>query len=192
MRERTTMLAACLLAATLGTAQAQTVAKRKPGLWEVTQTRQDSQIGGQALPSQKEIAEMMAQMPPEQRKQMEAAMRQQGVGMSAARPNTLRYCLTPEMAQRDEMAMPPDADMKCQHSVKPVSAKETRFSFVCSGPNGKFQGEGRSWDVGPEGYKTATTMRGTVEGQPMTMKMEQSGRWLGADCKGLKPIAAQP
>lgn len=188
MRRTTSLLTAALLAAFALAAHAEAPPKRKPGLWEVTQTQQGSQIGGQALPSQSEIAEMMAQMPPEQRKQMEEMMRQRGVGMSAARPNAVRYCLTPEMAQRDELATPPGADMKCRHDVKPSSAKEMRFSFSCSGPNGKLEGEGRSWDVSPEGYKTATTMRGTVEGQPMTMQVEQTGRWLGADCKGLKPI----
>lgn len=182
-----TAAAACLLLASGAPLQAQTLSKRKPGLWEITQTQQGAQVDGEQMPSSEEIAQMMAQMPAAQRQQMEKMMRERGGGLSASRPNTIRYCLTPEMAARDTFAQPPDPGMKCKHDVKAVSSSEARFTFTCSGPNGSFKGEGRSTGMSPEGYKTSISMQGTMEGTPMSMRTEQTGRWLGSDCQGLKP-----
>lgn len=180
-------LALAVAATTCLAAQAQTPTKRKPGLWEVQQTHQSGQVGGQQMPSMAEMQAMMAQMPPAQRAQMEKMMRQQGIGLTD-KPNVTRYCLSKEMAERDPTAQPPDPNMKCEHRFTPVSSSEARFSFTCTGPQGTAKGEGRGWDITPEGYKTSMTMQGTSNGQPMTMKMEQTAKWLGSDCKGIKPL----
>jgi hypothetical protein len=178
---------AAVLAAACGTLHAQSLVKRKAGLWEVQQTQQSGQVGGQKMPSQAEMQAMMAQMPPAQRAQMEKMMREQGVGLTD-KPNVMRHCLSQEMADREPTAQPPDPSMKCEHKVTPVSSTEAKFAFACTGPQGGVKGEGRGYDMTPEGYKTSMTMQGTMNGQPMTMKMEQTAKWLGADCKGLKPM----
>jgi hypothetical protein len=181
-------LTLCIAVAALcAGAQAQTLTKRKPGLWEVQQTQQSGQVAGQKMPSQAEMQAMMAQMPPAQRAQMEKIMREQGVGLTD-KPNVMRHCLSKEMAERDPTAQAPDPNMKCEHQVVPVSSSEAKFAFTCTGPQGGVKGEGRGWDITPEGYKTSMAMQGTVNGQPMSMKMEQTAKWLGADCKGIKPM----
>jgi hypothetical protein len=125
-------------------------------------------------------------MPPAQRQQMEAMMRQQGVGMTN-KPGSLRVCVSPAMAARESVHQP-DPEMKCQHKFTAVSSREARFAFTCTGPDGPTQGEGRVWDYGPEGYQSESTIKGQHQGRPMTMQFKQSARWLGADCQGLKPL----
>lgn len=179
------LAAAAMLAA--GAGQAQTLSKRKPGLWEVQQTQHSGQVAGQAMPSKREMDAAHAKMTPAQRQQLEQGMRERGLGLGS-KPGAMRYCLSPQMAERDAFAQAPDPSMKCEHSLSPTSSSEARFSFSCSGPQGSLKGEGRGWNITPEGYRTSMTMEGTIQGQPMSMKMEQTGRWLGSDCQGIKPL----
>jgi hypothetical protein len=180
--------AACIAAFTLAlavgpisSAQAQTLPQRKPGLWEI-----QTQTHGAMAEMQKQVEEALARMPPAQRQQMEAMMRQQGVGMTN-KPGSLRVCVSPAMAARESVHQP-DPEMKCQHKFTAVSSREARFAFTCTGPDGPTQGEGRVWDYGPEGYQSESTIKGQHQGRPMTMQFKQSARWLGADCQGLKPL----
>jgi hypothetical protein len=176
-------LALCALAAALGTgAGAQTLTKRKPGLWEVQITTQGQ--GGQQPPNMKE---MMESMPPAQRAQMEKMMKERGVGMAAS-PHSFRYCMTKEQAERDP-SVSPDPDTTCQNRMNANSPKEATFSFQCTRKDGStMQGEGRAFDLTPESYAMDMRMQMQHEGQPMQMQIQQRGKWLGADCKGIKPL----
>lgn len=176
------LAAAFTLALAVGQiASAQTLPQRKPGLWEV-----QTQTQGAMAEMQKQMDETLARMPPAQRQQMEAMMRQQGVGMTN-KPGTLRICVSPAMAAREGLHQP-DPEMKCQHKFTPVSSREARYAFTCTGPGGPTQGEGRVWDYSPEGYQSESTIKGQHQGRPMTTQFKQSARWLGADCQGLKPL----
>ncbi|MCW7538868.1 DUF3617 domain-containing protein [Aquabacterium sp. A7-Y] len=189
--ERTGWSAALLAlaaAVSAGASQAQTLTQRKPGLWEVQHTQQAGQVAGQAMPSQRELETALGRMTAEQRRQVEQTMRERGVGLTG-KPGTMRYCLTQAMVERDPLSQPPDPSMKCEHSVQPKSATEASFSFSCTSPQGTLKGQGRGWNITPEGYRTSLAMEGTMNGQPMSMKMEQNARWLGSDCKGIKPLA---
>lgn len=154
-------------------------AARKPGLWEV-----QTQHAGGAMP---DMAKMLAEMPPAQRAQVEQMMKERGVATGGA-PSSFRYCLSPEKAAQEPMAQA-DPDTKCEHKVAGRTGGETRFSFTCTGKDGtKMQGEGRTFDTTPERYAMEMTTRTLHQGQPMEMRMSQRGKWLGADCKGLKPL----
>lgn len=179
-------LAALAAALVAPPALAQAPVKRKPGLWEVQLTEQRGHVAGQAMPSPQQMEAMRAQMPKAQREQMDKLMRERGMGMTD-KANTVRHCLSPEAAERGPLVEPPDAGMQCEHRMTPVTARELRFSFTCAGPKGRMQGEGRAWDLSPEHYKTSMTMEGSINGQPMSMSMTQTGRWLGSDCQGIKP-----
>jgi hypothetical protein len=161
-----------------GAAAAQGAA-RKPGLWEV-----QTQHSGGGMP---DMAKMLAEMPPAQRAQVEQMMKERGVATGGA-PSSFRYCLSPEKAAQEPMAQA-DPDTKCDNKVGSRSGGETRFSFTCTSKDGtKMQGEGRTFDTTPERYAMEMTSKTVREGQAMEMRMSQRGRWLGADCKGLKPM----
>jgi hypothetical protein len=176
---------AALAAAVCAPAAAQTLTKRKPGLWEVQTTTQGQGAGaGQQPPNMKE---MMESMPPAQRAQVEKMMKERGVGM-ASKPNSFRYCMTKEQAERDP-SVSPDPDTQCSNKMNASSPKEATFSFQCTRKDGStMQGEGRAYDLTPESYAMDMRMQMQHQGQPMQMQIQQKGRWLGADCQGIKPI----
>jgi hypothetical protein len=177
---RTVVLVA--LTAAVGCAGAQTLTKRKPGLWEVQTTTQ-----GQGMSQPPNMKEMMESMPPAQRAQMEKMMKERGVG-NASKPNSFRYCMTKEQAERDP-TVSPDPDTTCINKMNATSSKEATFSFQCTRKDGSsMQGEGRAYDLTPESYAMDMRMQMQHQGQPMQMQIQQKGKWLGADCKGVKPI----
>ena len=70
----------------------------KAGLWEVKTTKQI--VDGQDMQAQmRQVQQQMASLPPEQRRQMEAMMNKQGVGMGPGGAN--RMCISEEMAKRE-------------------------------------------------------------------------------------------
>lgn len=180
---RTGLLAAAVCLAASAWA-APTLTQRKPGLWEVQTT-----TAGAGMPQAPNMKDMMANLPPEQRARVEQMMKDQGVGMGA-RPNSFRMCLSKEQAEKNEMSVQPDPDTHCDNTMTPVSSREAKFTFQCRRKDGStMKGEGRAYDLTPESY--AMDLRMTVQqhqGAPMTMQTAQRGKWVGADCKGLKPI----
>jgi uncharacterized protein involved in copper resistance len=168
-------LAALVVTAALAQPQTQ----RKPGLWEV-----QSKNSGAGMPN---MDEMLASVPPEQRAQVEQMMKQRGAGVGGA-PRTFRYCLTPERAARETVPAS-DPDTKCEHKTGARAGTEQRFSFTCKAKDGStIDGDGRAYDIAPDSYALDMNMKMVHDGKPMQMRMEQKGRWLGADCKGVKPL----
>jgi len=177
---RSLALLAIAAATTVG-AQAQTITKRKPGLWEVQTTT--------SIANMPNMQELLANVPPEQRAMMEKMMKDQGVGMGA-KPNSFRFCMTKEQAERTEMAVNPDPETQCSNKMTPVSSSEAKFSFNCKRKDGStMQGEGRAHGLTAEGYAMDMKMKMQQPGQgPTEMQMSQKARWVGADCGGLKPM----
>lgn len=181
---KTTFAALALLAgATTAASATDLMAKRKPGLWEI-----QGQAGGATVDAMnKQMEAAMAKMTPEQRAQMEGFMKKRGTAAGGMGTTHFRYCLTPEKAATESFAKPePDAD--CTQNLVQSSATEVKFSFSCKRKDGRTeQGEGRAWNIGPEGYQLSMHISGTERnGQPMDLKVEQTAKWLGADCKGVK------
>jgi hypothetical protein len=175
--------ALCTLAvlAAVASVSASAQALRKPGLWEV-QTK--NTVAG--MPN---MEEMMAQVPAAQRAQMEQMMKQQGMAMGGP-PGSLRYCLTAERAAKEAVPAS-DPNMRCDNKMGKRTDTEVRFSFTCTAKDGSaITGEGRAHDITPERYAMDLDMKTMREGRPMQMRVEQKGRWLGADCQGVKPPPA--
>ncbi|MBK9348252.1 MAG: DUF3617 domain-containing protein [Burkholderiales bacterium] len=155
----------------------------KPGLWEITNQMQGNSEAANAMARmQKE----MAQMPPAQRKMMEDMLSKQGmqIGSAAGGGMALKICMTQEMIDRNEVA---SQQGDCQHTSSPRSGNSMKFSFVCTKPPSS--GEGQVTFTSPEAYTTWVAVTSTRRGKPEKMEMNTSGRWLGSDCGGVKPIA---
>lgn len=165
-------------------AQAADPARRKPGLWEVQSATQGGSMPGGAMP---DMDEAMRQMSPQQRAMVEKMMKERGVG-AGAQPHSFRYCLSKERAERDFVPQT-DPDTECSHTMSSTSASEAKFSFSCKRKDGStVQGDGRAYGLSPESYAMDMRMKMQHEGKPMEMTMQQKGKWLGSDCKGLKPL----
>jgi hypothetical protein len=129
----------------------------------------------------------MANLSPQQRQQMEAMMAAQGIniGMGAGAPAmTVRVCLTPEQAARDEL--PPPSEGDCKQTSMQRSGNTLRMKFACTGER-KAQGEGEYTLESPKAHRGRTTVEALEGGKTVRMEMNHTGRWLAADCGAVKP-----
>jgi len=173
---RSLPLAAFSLAFCLA-AQAQTTPPIKPGLWQI---HSDRQVDGQKAP---DLGEQMKKMSPEMRKRMEANMKLHGVDMSGG-PGSMKMCMTRESLDQGRWQ---GAEGNCKTDFTSRSASSWKWRSSCGQPPS--QSEGEASFASPESYtvKSNTTM--TLQGQTRVTQMVMSGKWLGADCGDLKPIA---
>lgn len=169
-----------LLLAGGGTAHAQ---KIKPGLWENTFSIRSG--GGEVEAAMAQMQQQLASMPPEQRRQVEQMMAQRGVGMGAGQPNTVRVCVTPEQAARNEL---PTSDSRCKQTGYSRSGNTVRFKFTCQTEQGASSGEGEFTLVSDTEQRGRMNMLMQRGGREMRMQMQTGGKWLGADCGDLKPV----
>lgn len=172
--------ATLLLAALADPAFAQKLA---PGLWEHAMTMKSG--SGQVEQGMAQMQQELARMPPEQRKMVEQMMASRGVGVGAApgAPTTLKLCITPEQAARDEM---PQHDGRCKQTSMQRSGNTMRFTFACSGEPPS-SGEGEFTLESPKAHSGKLVVTTTAKGKPERMEMQTRGRWLAADCGGVKP-----
>lgn len=163
----------------------------KPGLWEITNKMGGSGDSGAKMnAAMEQMQKQMASMSPEQRKQMEKMMAQQGVSMSPGAPGggmATKVCISKEMAARNEAPTQPQGDCKQESMQK--SGNTTKFKFTCSKPPST--GEGEVTMNNSESYTMKMKINRDVKGKPEQMTMDAQGKFLSADCGSIKPIAAK-
>jgi hypothetical protein len=174
------LVAACAAALAWLPAGAQTL---KPGLWEVQSKVNNAQMGEAMAEMQKQ----MKDMPPEQRRQMEAMMAQHGMqGMhgapGAGAPMAMQMCMTREMVERNEMPMQDG----CRMTQQTRSGNTMKMAFTCTNPPSS--GEGQVTFSSPEAYSSRMTVQVKGHGKAETTTVEGSGKWLKADCGNVKPM----
>ncbi|HET6491761.1 MAG TPA: DUF3617 domain-containing protein [Burkholderiales bacterium] len=155
--------------------------KMRPGLWEHSFTMKSQ--SGQMEKAMSEMQQQLASMPPEQRKKMEQMMAQQGMSMGAG-GRSVKMCITKEQAERDEL---PQQEGRCSQQVVQRTATTMKVQFSCTG-NPPTSGESEVTFASPTAYTGKSTVNTTVQGKPERMNMEQSGKWLSADCGSIKPM----
>ena len=151
-----------------------------PGLWEHTVNMKSQD--GQMERAMAEMQKQMAAMPPEQRKQMEAAMASRGVKMGA-NGTTAKVCISKEQAAR---AAEPHMNGNCTNSDVQRSGKTVKFKFECTAPRAS-SGEGEWTFVSDKSYTGKVTTTSTIAGKPQQMTIDMGGKWLSADCGDVKP-----
>lgn len=156
-----------------------------PGLWEHSFTMKSDD--GKMEKTMAEMQKQMAAMPPEQRKQMEAAMASRGVKVGAG-GTSVKVCVT-----KEEAAKPPEARMSagnCTQKDIQRSGNTMKFKFECTQPPST--GEGEMSFVSDKAYTGKTTVTSQVAGRPQQMNMEMQGKWLASDCGDVKPRTPSP
>lgn len=156
----------------------------KPGLWEVN-TKMKS-ADGQMEKAMAEMHAAMANMPPEQRKSMEAMMARQGVRMAPGSGGGMvtKICMSKELAARS--ALPVSSSGNCTEKRSPVVGGRMKASFSCTNPPSS--GEAEFTFSGDTAYTMRMNSTTTAAGKAEKMTMESSGRWMGADCGDIKPF----
>lgn len=156
---------------------------QQPGLWEITHKMSGSAEMDAAMA---QMQKQMAAMSPEQRKQMETMM---GANMPSAAKGggmSLKVCITPEMAARNELPRQTEGD--CTTQITSRSASAMKMTFVCTNPPSR--GEGLYTFTGDKSYTAAITIQSSRNGKAETQTINGSGTWLGANCGGVKPMEA--
>ncbi len=180
------LIVACALGALCLPLAAQTPARA--GLWEITQKTGGNPKMEQAMA---QMQKQMAAMPPAQRKQMEDSMAKQGAQMPGVQAGALvnKVCLTKEMLEQNGspgmQQQPQRAD--CKVTRQDRSASSMKVSYVCTAPPS-------SSDIevtyqGQEAYQSRVTIKSERNGKTESMLIESAGKWLGADCGAVKPVA---
>ena len=172
---------ALVLAVVCVPAAAQT--QQAPGLWEHSVTFRSQ--GGEMEKAMAEMQKQLAAMPPDQRKAMEQMMAGRGVG-TGPKANTFRVCVTKEDAARS--MGPQMADGNCTQEVVQRSAGTLKIKWQCAGREPS-SGEGEVTFASDKAYTGKAVMTTTVQGRPETMNVDQSGRWISAECGAVKPRA---
>lgn len=168
-----------LLASPAAWAQAGAM-KMSPGLWEHTATLKSQ--SGKMEKAMKEMQQALASMPPEQRRQMEAMMGQQGLSVGP-QGTSFKVCLSKEDAERDQLPPPQDG---CSQTAR-RSGNVWNISFKCPGPPPS-SGQGTVTMLSATAYSGVIQVATEVDGKPEQMQMSSTGKWLGAQCGSVKPV----
>ena len=163
-----------------GQAQAQTQ-KLAAGLWESSTKMNIASAAGGTSEAMAQMQKEMAAMPPEQRKMVQDMMAKQGMGMGA-QPSSVRVCVSAEQAEKGTMPQ----DGRCTQMSQQRSGNTLRMKFSCQGPPPS-SGEGEYTFSSDKAYSGRMKMKTSDNGQPVSMDMEITGRWISADCGALKP-----
>jgi hypothetical protein len=140
----------------------------KAGLWESTVT-----MNMAGMPQ-------MPQMSPEQMAQMNAM----GVHMPTAHTVTTQHCMTPQEVAQDTPPTPRSAK-ECAVSQVKITGHTYSADMTCSG---EMEGQGHvsvTYDS-DEHYAGTWTFNGAAHGHPVNMTNTFEGKWLSADCGGVK------
>lgn len=163
-----------LLLGFAGFLQAQDAKDIKPGLWEI---QHKTVMDGQALP---DMNQMLDQVPPEMRSQVQTMMAKNGAGMT---DKGLTICITPEQIAKQQYGNDPKS--KCQLSDMKHEDNVTHMKMQCSKPKG--EGETTVTRLSPEAWTSVSKMTMEEKGAPHTMNSESTAKWLGTDCGDVKP-----
>lgn len=190
-------VSALVFIATTATAPLSAFAQLSPapelGLWE---TKSQMLINGRdpMADMRKAQAEMMKNMPPEQRAQMEAALKTQGAAeRDCVTAKDLADWTNPAARLREmEEDMP-----NCKLQPLASSGATLQFKGRCNDPQG-FSGDitGSFTMNGPRAWSSVYTGKGKMadaelmgqkaRGGAIEMRTESSGRWLAASCGAVK------
>ncbi|MBH1966377.1 MAG: DUF3617 domain-containing protein [Comamonadaceae bacterium] len=172
-----------LLVAAGGVAQAQSV---KPGLWEtniVRMTVDGKDMLTQMNAAQEQMRKSLAQLPPEQRKKMEAMMSAQGTtGMGT------RICITPEMAANDRSMMQKPEDSDCDTPKFSKSGNRLNFEMSCRQDGGKIQAKGETLLAENQVTSKMEAVMTEAKGTKRTSVTETQMKFISSNCGSVKPV----
>jgi hypothetical protein len=159
-------------------ATAQTAPKIKPGLWQV---HMEQERNGQKVPSASEkMKDHMKNLPPEQRKQFEEMMKQRGIDPNAT--DTVKLCYSQKMVDRGAWT----GQSGCKTDVTNHSATSWKWHSACSDLGYEGQGEATFSDA--DNFTVKSSGVSTAGGKTIQVNSTRTGKWLSADCGGVKPM----
>ncbi len=154
----------------------------KPGLWEVkpiSQVVDGRDMTAQMAENRARMQQAIANMPPEQRQSMMSQMPAQSADGS------LRICVSPGMAARDQPMI--DHTGRCAPAKVTRNGNKSSFEFNCTTDGRTTVGKGERV-VSGDAVSTNVDMTMTDARGSHTVHTESQMKYLGSDCKGIKPL----
>jgi hypothetical protein len=151
------------------------VAPVKPGLWDV---HIDRTVDGQKEP---DLSERLKNVPPERRQQVEAMMKERGIGNAG---NGLKVCQTKEMLDAKRFVNP-IPDCKTTFGLRTNTAWKSHTSC----PQMHFESDTEIKFVNAESYSVKSSSVSEAGGKSRKTETLATGKWLSADCGDIKPMA---
>lgn len=175
----------------------------QPGLWENSfkmtgESNKELQSiqNDQMKKAMEEMKKQLANMPPEQRKQMEAMMAQSGVKIEgdsiqihndavkiSSEGTKVKQCITQAEIDRGDF---PDDDENCKSTLKQITKNHFKAIHKCTGENPS-HGESEIVFDSKRHYSGTGIMTQTIDGKPHTLEVEMEGKWISNDCGDIKP-----
>ena len=171
------ILASVVVSLVMGTAGAVAPAENamRPGLWEVSTTSP--------------LLKLVPQISPDQMAKLRQLAGQYGVGMPdiSSGAATGKVCVSPAMARQNIM---PGLDQRsgCRSYNARRSGSHYQAEISCAGEKINGSGAAQGDFTTPETFTGSSNFQGVVQGIAVDERAETSGRWLSADCGGLKAM----
>ncbi|WP_372624768.1 DUF3617 domain-containing protein [Arsukibacterium sp.] len=146
----------------------------EPGLWQHSFTIQTA--SGELERAMQQLEQQLANMPAAQRQMMEKMMANQGMSFDL-KGSSMQVCLTQQQIDRGQL---PQQD-GCQQQLNQTGDSSYRFSFSCD-TNPPTSGEGEMTFSSRKAYNGSARFTTNVNGKAEQMTMQQSGKWLKAEC----------
>jgi Protein of unknown function (DUF3617) len=154
----------------------------KEGLWETTVTHSGSGAPGMS-------DDMLAKIPPDQRAQVEAMMKQRGMSMSG-NTTVAKNCVTKEKIEKG-MAFAQQNRGNCTHDIVKASASHMEVKMHCE--EAKDDGSKTTIDansqidvIGTDSVKGTTHAVTSGGNHNMTMDLTFTSKYLGPACGDIK------
>ncbi|MGA2005491.1 MAG: DUF3617 domain-containing protein [Terriglobales bacterium] len=155
----------------------------KEGLWEVTVTRSGSGAGMGGIPP-----DVLAKMSPDQRAQVEAAMKSHGVTMNG-NSTTVKNCVTKEKLAKGRAFSAQNRE-NCTRDVVSSSPRHMEIKMHCDQTdNGKktaMDGTTTIDVLGPDSVKGTMHIVSAGDEHNVTMDSTFTSKYLGPDCGDIK------
>ncbi|AHZ84847.1 hypothetical protein Bb109J_c2153 [Bdellovibrio bacteriovorus] len=148
----------------------------KPGLWEV---KMQMTLDGKAFDPMAEMNKALEQLPPEQRKKMEAMLA--GSDKIPVTKNGYRICYTADMLKSPNKVM--EGTKACTTKITTQTAKKLAGTFDCPKDDAKGDFE---WNA-----KSSNEYEGLMNGKTSkggNTQVRYQGKFISADCGKVKPV----
>ena len=145
--------------------------------------RRFQERNGQKVPNASQrMNDHMKDMTPEQRKQFEEMMKLRGVDPNAT--DTVRLCYSQKMVDRGAWT----DQGGCKTDFTNRSATSWKWHSVCSELG--YEGEGEATFSDADNFTVKSSGVSTAGGKTIKVNSTRTGKWLSADCGGVKPMDA--
>lgn len=149
----------------------------KPGLWELT--NDSPQAEQEQMPGIADMLERMDNLPEDERKVMQEILEAQGIRLGV---NGIRMCISEAQAKSRDLRFRDEPG--CTQEVVDTGDDRWTFRYECPG----MKGSGETRLVSDREFVSVIETEYAEGTRSGAARMESHGRWIGADCGGLKPV----